>query len=151
VAKLWIDYKAGDTRGSCQRSPGHVTPWLASLTHSRFRWVECQLNTLKDCINLADIRQELKQLPRSLDETYSRVLNNIPEKYRKKAHCLMQILAVSRRPLTLEEVAEAVAVDYENEEFDPVCHRLLDPSYVLKICSSLVTTRSDAYSFSCTI
>jgi hypothetical protein len=57
----------------------------------------------------------------------------------------MQILAVSSRPLTLEEVAEAVAVDYENEKFDPAIHRLRDKSYVLKICPSLVMARSDAY------
>jgi TATA-box binding protein (TBP) (component of TFIID and TFIIIB) len=86
-----------------------------------------------------------------LDETYSRILNNIPEKYRKIAHCVMQILAVSHRPLTLEEMAEAVAVDYENEKFHPVLHRLRDPSYVLKICPSLVTARLDAYSLSCAV
>jgi len=86
-----------------------------------------------------------------LDETYGRVLNNIPEKYRKIAHCVMQVLAVSCRPLTLEEIAEAVVVDYENEKFDPILHRLRHHSYVLKICPSLVMARSDAYSLSCTV
>jgi hypothetical protein len=115
------------------------------LTRFRFRWVECQLDTLKDCINLADIRQELKQLPRSLDETYGRILNKIPEKHHQMAHCILQILAVSCRPLTLEELADASVVDYENEKFDPVLHRLRDPAIVFKICPGLVMARPAGY------
>jgi hypothetical protein len=59
----------------------------------------------------------------------------------------MQMLAVSYRPLTINEVTEAVAVDYEKEEFDPVLDRLrANPFYILTICSNLVMARSNTYS-----
>jgi len=116
------------------------------LIFYRFRWVECQLSTLKHCITLSDVRETLKELPKTLDDTYARILKNIPEKYSKRAHCAMQILVVSYRPLSPVEVADAIAVDHENEKFDPTVDRLLDPLDILQICSSLVMVRSNEYS-----
>jgi hypothetical protein len=108
--------------------------------------VECQLSTLKECINLLEIRQALAELPETLDDTYARILEKIPKRYRKAAHCALQLLAVSQRPLTIEEVVEATAVDCENEQFDPVVHRPRDPLHILKLCSGLVMARPNAYS-----
>ena len=111
----------------------------------RFRWVECQLNALRNCINVLQIRRELKKLPKTLDDTYARILQMIPRNLRKVAHAALQLLAVSFRPLTVEEVAEATAVGYENEKFDPVLQKPRDPYYILKVCSGLVMARSDLY------
>jgi enoyl reductase-like protein len=107
--------------------------------------VECQLSALKECINLFEIRQALAELPETLDDTYARILEKIPKRYRKVAHSALQLLAVSYRPLTVEEVAEATAVDYENEKFDPVLQRPRDPFYILKVCSGLVMARPNTY------
>jgi hypothetical protein len=103
--------------------------------------VECQLETLKKCLTVAAVRKALQELPRTLDDTYNRILDNIPEEYRKEAICVMRLLAVSFRPLTIEEVAEATAVDVENEEFDTE-NRLRNPEVILEICSSLVKLAS---------
>ena len=107
--------------------------------------MECQLNVLKDCINLLEIRQALADLPETLDDTYSRILQMIPKNYRKAAHTALQLLAVSFRPLTVEEVAEATAIDYEIEKFDAVLQRPRDPYYIVKVCSGLVMARLDLY------
>lgn len=104
----------------------------------RFRWVECQLETLRKCITVAAIEKALTGLPKTLDDTYNRILDSIPEEYQKEAFCVMQLLTVSYHPLTIAEVAEAVAIDCENEEFDPE-NRLPDQTDILEICSSLVT------------
>jgi len=56
------------------------------------------------------------------------------------------MLAVSLRPLTVDEVAEAILVDYENEQFDPDLQRLRDPLYVIKICRGLVVAQENTYS-----
>src|SRR5947207_3662676 len=119
-----------------------LSVWLMPC---RFRWVECQLKTLNDCVNLSDIRKTLVELPRTLDETYDRILCNIPEKHCRIAHRAMQLLAISSEPLTPCQVAEAVAVDVENQKFDPVLDRLREPSYIIKICSTLVIARSTSY------
>lgn len=63
---------------------------------------------------------------------------NIPPEYRKEAQRALQLLTVSRRPLKLREVAEAIVVDIEREIFDPE-NRLADPESLLEICSSLLT------------
>jgi hypothetical protein len=73
-----------------------------------------------------------------LDETYGRIISNIPEQYYPEARRVMQILAVAHWPLTIEEIAEAIGVDCENESFDPE-NRLRDPLDILEICSSLIS------------
>jgi len=107
--------------------------------------VECQLNALKECINLLEIRRALAELPETLDETYTRILMKIPKKYRRVAQAALQLLAVSFKPLTVEDVSEATAVDYENEKYDRVLQRPRDPCYILKVCSGLVMARPDKY------
>jgi hypothetical protein len=107
--------------------------------------VECQLNVLKECINLLEIRRALAELPETLDDTYARILDKIPKNYRNVAHIALQLLAVSFRPLTVEEVAAASAVDCKNELFDHVLQRPRNPYYIFKLCSGLVMVRPTSY------
>lgn len=104
----------------------------------RFRWVECQFDTLRKCITNNAVRKALKELPLTLDKTYDPILCSIPQDYHREAQCVMQLLAFSYRPLTLDEVAEAIAVNCDDECFDPE-DRLPDQYDILEICSSLVT------------
>src|SRR6266702_8001013 len=67
----------------------------------RFRWVFCQLEVLRHCLP-ASIRQTLDQLPKSLDETYARVLSQIPQANQAHAHRMLQCLMVAIRPLRVE-------------------------------------------------
>ena len=100
--------------------------------------MECQVDALKKCLTVPAVRATLSTLPPNLDATYERILGNIPPEYRNEAQRTLWFLAVSRRPLTLREVAEAVVVDIEKEVFDPE-NRLRDPEVLLEICSSLLT------------
>jgi ankyrin repeat protein len=108
------------------------------LIYNRFRWAACQLDTLTKCLNRAMLRKQLATLPPTLDKTYERILGSIPEEYSSYAIRLLRWLAFSVRPLLLEELAEAVAIDPErNTPFDRD-EVLEDPSDILEICSSLV-------------
>jgi len=100
--------------------------------------VECQLDSLRKCLTRSSIRGALHQLPKNLDETYNRTLNNIPKEYQREAHYVLSLLVISYRLLTLKEVAEVVAVDCKNEIFDPE-GKLRDPCDILEICSSLIS------------
>ena len=86
-----------------------------------------------------DVKNALKCLPKTLDETYERILNGIPDTFYREAYTALHLLAVSFRPLGVDELAEAVAIDSENETFVPEDHRLRDVYDVLEICSTLVT------------
>ena len=100
--------------------------------------MECQLDSLRKCLTRSAVREALHELPKSLDETYNRILNSIPKEYQREAHCVLHLLVISYRPLMLKGVVEAVAVDCQNEIFDPE-DRLRDPCDILEIFSSSVS------------
>src|SRR5712671_3535792 len=106
----------------------------------RFRWVFCQLDTLRRNFP-GSIRRALDELPTTLDETYERILSGIDEEKWEYAHRLLQCLAVSRRPLRAKELAEALAVELGAEGMPRlnVDLRPGDPDEaVLSACSALV-------------
>ena len=79
---------------------------------NRFRWVFCQLEVLRNCFP-SNLRRVLEELPKSLDETYKRILKEINNSNQKQAHRLLQCLAVASRPLRVEELAEVLAFDLD--------------------------------------
>jgi hypothetical protein len=87
---------------------GHRSSYLIS---ARFRWVFCQLAVLQHCLT-ASIRETLDQLPETLDETYARVLSQIPPVNQAHAHRMLQCLMVAVRPLRVEELAELLAFEF---------------------------------------
>jgi ankyrin repeat protein len=111
------------------------------MIRDRFRWVFCQLEVLRYCFP-NNLRRVLEELPKSLDDTYKRILKEINNANQVHAYRLLQCLTVARRPLRVEELAEVLAFDlstkgipklnadwrWENQE-----------EAVLSACSSLVS------------
>ena len=109
----------------------------------RFRWVFCQLEVLRHCIP-ASIRKTLDQLPKSLDDTYLRVLRQIPQANQAHAHRMLQCLVVAVRPLEVAELAELLAFEFDEAqggipEYCPALRLDNQTQAVLSTCSSLVT------------
>ena len=108
----------------------------------RFRWVFCQLEVLRHCLP-ASICQTLDQLPKSLDDTYLRVLSQIPQANQVHAHRMLQCLLAAVRPLRVEELAELLAFDFgvqgEIPKYCPALRLDDQTQAVLSTCSSLVT------------
>ena len=110
---------------------------------NRFRWVFCQLEMLQNCLP-QNVRRVLRELPRSLDETYERVLKGIGAANQRQAHRLFQCLTVATRPLRVEELAEVLALDFDGAT-DGVPALNKDWRWddqkqgVLSTCSSLIT------------
>jgi ankyrin repeat protein len=101
------------------------------------------LEVLRHCLP-ASIRQTLDRLPKSLDDTYLRVLKQIPQVNQAHAHRMLQCLVVAIRPLRVEELAELLAFEFDAAQggipkYLPAL-RLDDQTHaVLSTCSSLVT------------
>ena len=116
--------------------------WYLFKLSSRFRWVYCQLDTLRHCLP-PSIRRTLKELPESLDETYERVLRDIKKPNRDLSHRLLQCLVVAIRPLQVKELAEVLAVDFDDGEGTPKLNsswRWEDHEQALLLsCSSLIS------------
>ena len=77
----------------------------------RFRWVYCQLDNLRRCMP-SSIPKALDELPVTLDDTYERILQNIPKQKWQHAHRLFQCMVAARRPLRVEELAEMFAIGF---------------------------------------
>ena len=110
---------------------------------TRFRWVFCQLETLRQCLPQS-VRRTLNELPKSLDETYERVMMEIKEANQVHAYRMLQCLAVAVRPLSVAELAELLAFDFDagndgipklNSDWRWDDHE----EAVLSTCSSLIT------------
>jgi Ankyrin repeats (many copies)/Ankyrin repeats (3 copies) len=122
---------------------------------NRFRWTFCQLVVLRDCLP-SSVQRFLDELPESLDETYERVLREIKKPNRDHARRLLQCLVVAIRPLRVEELAEVLAIDFNDAEGIPKLNaswRWEDQERaLLTSCSSLIaivgTGRSRVVQFS---
>ncbi|KAH9039450.1 hypothetical protein EDB83DRAFT_1718302 [Lactarius deliciosus] len=90
----------------------HVIETLSERADGMFRWVFCQLEMLRNCLP-QNVRSVLTELPKSLDETYERMLKEIGKVNPHQAHRLLQCLTVATRPLRVEELAEVLALDFD--------------------------------------
>jgi len=63
----------------------------------------------------SSLRRALNELPTTLDDTYERALEGIPQEKRQHAHRLFQCLVVAIRPLRVEELAEIFAIEFDEE------------------------------------
>jgi len=118
-----------------------VVETLIEKAGGMFRWVHCQVETLRRCFP-PSIRRILRELPKTLDETYERMLMEIDEEKQPYANRLFQCLVISVRPLRVEELAEVFAI-LPNEESTPgfnIGWRPEDPeAFILSACSTLVS------------
>jgi hypothetical protein len=117
------------------------------LSH-KFRWVFCQLETLRHCFP-PNLRQFLNELPESLDETYERILKGINKAQKEDARRLLQCLTVAARPLRVEELAELLAFDFQATDSRGIPTLREDWRWndqeeaVLSTCSSLIAIVRD--------
>src|SRR5580658_4606227 len=107
----------------------------------RFRWIVCQVDRLRRTFPIS-IRKVLNDLPKTLDETYDRILLNIDEEKREFAQRLFRCLAVSNRPLRVDELAEILAIQFD-EVASPTFNAAWRPENaeeaVISACSTLIT------------
>ncbi|KAI9434703.1 hypothetical protein H4582DRAFT_1881751, partial [Lactarius indigo] len=80
-----------------------VVERLSTKADGMFRWVFCQLEILRHCFP-SSVLNILEQLPKSLDETYERILREISRANIDHAYRLLQCLTVAVRPLRVEEL-----------------------------------------------
>ena len=99
------------------------------------------MEVLRQCLP-PSVRRILDELPESLDETYERILREIKKPNKRLAQRVLQCLVVAVRPLRVEELAEVLAVDFNDAEGIP----MLKPDWrweeqelaLLSACSSLI-------------
>lgn len=111
---------------------------LQEGAHGMFLWVTLQIDSL--CFAETDeaIRIALQNLPKDLPETFLRILQRSQKKtgshHQKR---ILELCAIACRPLSTEELREALSVEPGNTNWDP--SRLINDIYkVLSCCGSLI-------------
>jgi ankyrin repeat protein len=80
----------------------------------------------------------LVSLPRSLDETYERMLMNIPLDSMEYAQRILTLLCCAKAPLTISELIDSVAVELgDDPRFNPK-RRLANEDEVQQVCPGLI-------------
>jgi ankyrin repeat protein len=111
---------------------------LSHQCKGMFRMAACQLDTIRKCLKLSQLRKALKSLPETLYDTYERILTNLEPELAEDVQRVLHWLCFTFRPPTLGDIAEMLAVDLESNTYDPD-QRIADPEDILLICGSLVT------------
>ena len=116
-----------------------------NLYSPRFLWASFQINDLCEEDTDEGIRERLQNLPRDLNETYERILSRIIKRQKCTiAKKVFQWVAAVKRPLTLEELREAIAIEPCQEYMRP--ERLMnDINSVITICGNLVVLDEELY------
>jgi len=89
----------------------------------------------------------LASLPEGLDQTYARILRRIiTDRARnpKVATKVFQWVAGAKRPLTVDEMAEAISIEPDDQTWENVAQRYpMDKFKVLENCANLIVLNND--------
>ncbi|KAK5102777.1 hypothetical protein LTS08_003577 [Lithohypha guttulata] len=146
-----VDHDPGLRRWGDHR--GKIKDYLAQHANGVFRWVDCQLQSLRDCPrSVRHLEKRLRDLPPSLDETYERMLCNIDAASQDDAQRILALLCCSTRPLSVNELIDALAIDLEGDKGFDADRRFEGTDDLLCICPGMIevhlTTRQTDSSFS---
>ncbi|KGM92160.1 uncharacterized protein PADG_11698 [Paracoccidioides brasiliensis Pb18] len=109
---------------------------LLKESSGMFLWVYLQLEILwETCFTDAQIRLALKQLPKDLKETYHRCAERIITQV-DIALRVLKWVSFATRPLSVEELREAVAFSPSDTSWDP--EKLPQRDFIAGCCANLV-------------
>lgn len=110
---------------------------LLKGSQGMFLWVALQIRSLCAMKTDDSIRQGLADLPKDLSETFSRILRRselLGKLYQRR---ILELVTVARRPLTTEELREALSVVPGDDIWNPA--KLLNDIFAaLACCGSLI-------------
>ena len=98
-----------------------------------------QIDDVKKCKSKADLRKQLTSLPKGLNGAYARIFERSESP--KVLTTLIHWLVFAESPMTVEQLAHVVAVDYSDDD-GPSYHPdevYEDAAEVFTVCYRLVT------------
>ena len=105
---------------------------LLKGSQGMFLWVALQIQSLCAMKTDDSIRQGLADLPKDLSETFSRILRRSEALGKPYQRRILELVTVARRPLTTEELREALSVVPGDVIWNPA--RLLNDVFSTLIC-----------------
>ncbi|KAK6359991.1 hypothetical protein TWF696_001112 [Orbilia brochopaga] len=124
-----------------------VVDKLIKKADGMFLWVSLQLRDLCDCATDAEVEETLEELPIGLYETYERALlrilvdhgTNTRRRVWPTSKKVYEWLYHAIRPLTLDELMEAIAIDFDDGNLDFAKVATEDERWkIIKRCGNLL-------------
>ncbi|KAF4432131.1 hypothetical protein F53441_13850 [Fusarium austroafricanum] len=122
---------------------------LIERAQGMFRWVVCQINYMGELWTDIDCLEALGTLPRTLHESYYRILerlNKLPAKTRRSVQLCLKLLAFFPVRLSIPDLCQAVSMP---EELGARMDHIVDEHLIMRTCSSLIwkTTTGEYFEF----
>ncbi|KAL5119269.1 hypothetical protein ACEQ8H_002756 [Pleosporales sp. CAS-2024a] len=103
-----------------------------------FLWVALQIQSLCNMKTDEAMREALKNLPKDLSETFQRILEESGSEYQSLQAKILRLVMAAQRPLTTDELREALSVNPGDATWDPA-KILNDVHSALACCGCLLT------------
>ncbi|EFX00151.1 nacht domain containing protein [Grosmannia clavigera kw1407] len=115
---------------------------LLQGTRGMFLWATLQIQSLCQAKTDEAIRQAITDLPKTLAETFSRILSTSAALGKNYQMQILHLVLAASRPLTTKELCEALSVVPGDAVWNPA--RLLNNVYTaLACCGSLITVEEE--------
>ncbi|KAJ7284170.1 ankyrin repeat-containing domain protein [Mycena rebaudengoi] len=104
-----------------------------------FLLAKLHIDSLATKITVKSLREAMKNLPKDLEHTYNEAIERIEsqsEEDRKIAFLALTWVANAKRPLTIAELQEAIAIEVDSKSLDP--DNILDITYIVSVCGGLM-------------
>ncbi|KAF5490945.1 Potassium channel AKT1 [Colletotrichum fructicola] len=148
---LYVNARLGsDPRFTSKRTPqdliGQICLKVGNGADGVFRWATCQLDNLATCDSPRSIKEALNDLPRDLNETYRRILQDMRPELKQKGFQLLRFLVYADKPLTVAEAKDVLATHIETvpHHFD-IERRLFVDEDLLRYCPGLIMITTSSY------
>ncbi|KAH6885985.1 hypothetical protein BKA70DRAFT_110792 [Coprinopsis sp. MPI-PUGE-AT-0042] len=116
-----------------------VTETIKRKCEGMFLHASLQIDALRACTSVYDIRQSLEEFPSRIEivyhETWKRILGQTPKMVVLAKNVLVWVLCATRS-LTIEELRHAIATCPDTHRFDG--SRLVDEATLMGLCRGLV-------------
>ncbi|OJD30121.1 nacht domain protein [Diplodia corticola] len=142
-----IDRLAAGAKGMYVTKPFDQS--MKPLMMSRFLWVKFQIDEICEAVSDEGIRKTLADLPRDLVSTYARIIQRIsaspggPSKLEILGKTCRWLIC-AKRPLTMEELKVAIALEITDTSMPTARISSGDGSRIIRACNNLVVlSRAD--------
>jgi ankyrin repeat protein len=123
------------------KNQAEITSVVLDQAGDMFRLAALHLDELQRCRNLKGLQRTLYTLPTTLDETYTRILRDLPSEHIQDILRVLTWLCHAWQPPTLTELVAVLAVDLDEARYD-YNQEYQDPEDIIGICGGLVVSDS---------
>ncbi|TFK24830.1 hypothetical protein FA15DRAFT_390829 [Coprinopsis marcescibilis] len=118
-----------------------VVAEILEKSSGMFLLASLQLDMLRECLSIQDLREALDSLPSGVDDMYAATLERLDKQPRAElARRTLAWVSYAYRSLKIEELQRAVAVHPETHEYDS--ERLVDGESLVSLCCGLLVVDS---------